>query len=353
LPGPRLADAQDLDCLDSCSFLAPSNCYEDQVNGSGGCCGGSDDARRVNKAGAGCASSWPSGSSFDWLCDKCHTDSACHGLKRVGQDDAVCQQNSCKDGCWKDGFCNHTITEASCVADVKSVWCLPCSKDLWDICYVGSYCYANCNEGCCSSQCGTCPSGPSLPFEMRRWGQDCASCAMIPTMCDECFPRSMCSANYNALHGVPNTGTTECATASPTAAPAVATAAPTSPTTMSPKDSASACDQSAMSKCALDHSSSASETGSRDAVCAAMDTYRTCISSAASSCDASISLIYTQAMTAAKDSLCATSAVTCPVCGVDGSGGAGYEGDDKDFSGAWPGARMGFSLLAIIVGLKC
>merc|ERR1711988_585857 len=132
----------DLDCVDACSFLAPSHCFDDVVNGTGssaGCCGGDAGPYRLDTRSPGCESCRYSGTQYDWLCAKCHPSSSCNPLDRVARDDAICQAHACKDGCLNvnTGVCTHTLEEHKCVRDLDSVWCLACSRELWDICYVG------------------------------------------------------------------------------------------------------------------------------------------------------------------------------------------------------------------------
>lgn len=173
-------------CDPWCGLLLPPQC--DQTASEGGCCG-EDGFRSTDGT---CADCEPQGSSRDFMCALCNTDSKCNARNRAEAVEAECEAMGCRGGCLVNGECTYTISQESCTLERKT-WCQACPIATFNFCFAWADCYSVCT-GCCASESFGCPESP---YQMITKGA-CSPCQNRPEMCEACFPETICSAEYDA-----------------------------------------------------------------------------------------------------------------------------------------------------------
>eukprot|EP00929_Paragymnodinium_shiwhaense_P039000 TRINITY_DN20522_c0_g1_i2.p1 TRINITY_DN20522_c0_g1~~TRINITY_DN20522_c0_g1_i2.p1 ORF type:complete len:318 (+),score=15.13 TRINITY_DN20522_c0_g1_i2:287-1240(+) len=158
----------------------------------GGCCG-ADGVRLMDGHCSGCAMQ---GSPSHWSCS---CGSPCSKVDTVRLTEHFCRAASCSGGCLVGGICDYSISETACFAQ-QDIYCQACPAQLWQVCAPYAYCYGMCDEGCCRDSRGGCPQYPyamHLPVSRGAQCYACYSAKLIFPLCDQCFPRSVCSSAYD------------------------------------------------------------------------------------------------------------------------------------------------------------
>lgn len=179
-----------------------SQCYKDVEDG--GCCTADGEY------------------SSDSFCDPCHVldlgnparpvcqdcfkpTSPCKHINYVIKAEPTCEETACRGGCLRSGVCDYFMNESTCRKQGGgAIFCQSCPLDTWYYCAWTSFCFGQCNHGCCAS--GTDMNTdfcPEEPYEMQTSDRQCGYCASVPDYCHSCWAQSVCSYSYNSTRPGP------------------------------------------------------------------------------------------------------------------------------------------------------